>query len=267
MFNMERSAPNSARRTQQTASAQRRAFTCRLGWRWGQSHELERVRGVHLCGERWAAISFADPGWSTRRGRPAPGSGGVQPGGRKSGRNFRRAEMTSSLRIRVGELVEDPGTRRPGVPAAGRPAGHGGDAPPRSRSRRHRQEEACGGEGKEAGPTITPDPRETEVSPRRALYPQIASQQNLTRVSRSQGIEFLQLPVYWNVSIPRSISPFPHFPQLDYSRVVYSTSSPPLPKKNHLRDPLNTSAEAVQVGAPSTHSLNSSWFICLTGQV
>ena len=267
MFNMERSAPNSARSTQQTASKQRRTFTCRLGWRWGQSHEIERVRGVHLGGERWAANSFADPGWSTRRGRRALGGGGCQPRGRKSGRSFRRAEMTYSLRIRVGELVEDPGTRRPGVPVAGRPAGHGGDAPPRSGSRCHRQEEACGGEGKEAGPTVTLDPRETEVSPRRALYPQIASQQNLTRVSRSRGIEFLQLPVDWNVSTPRFISPFRHFPQFDYRRVVYSTSSPPLPKKNHLRDPLNTSTEAVQVGAPSTHCLNLSWSICLTGQV
>ena len=130
--------------------------------------------------------SFAAPSWRKRRGRWAPGGGRYQPRSRKSGRNFRRAKMTYDTRFRVGEPVADPGKWRPGVPAAGRPAGHGGDAPSWGGSWRHRQEEACRGEGKKADPQ-PPLTRERQISPSRALYPQIASRKNLTRASRIPG--------------------------------------------------------------------------------
>lgn len=127
----------------------------------------------------------ASPGWLLLSWPPEEG-GAALPRGRKSARSFRRAEMTRAPRFRVGSRRRIPGRGDPGSRQRGGPRAQGGDASPRGGSGRHRQEEACRGEEKKADLQPSPTGERLEVS-ERALYPQIAPDQNLTRALRVSG--------------------------------------------------------------------------------
>lgn len=166
-----------------------------------QVHPASPAAGLHGLGHQGKAGLSG----SRRRVIPSPG--------RKSALSFRRTEMTRSRASTLGSRRLIPGRGDPGSRQHGGLRARGGNASPRGGSWRHRQEEACRGEGKEAGAQPPQPERHSSLSEQSSIPS--------NRLPSEPGTGFWGPGELQDVGIPKSTVLSPN---LDYRRVVYSSS-------------------------------------------